>query len=255
MLLGGRVKAIVRLLLMLIWTCSLFVVRTGTRLLAFVAPRLERRCRRGIFRLWGRGCLALLGGRVHVEGVPPTPPFLLVSNHLSYIDVVALGAVMGPVFVAKAEVGSWPLVGLLARSMQVIFINRELLRDVVRVKELVQHALDQGYGVHVFAEGGISQTCQVGEFKPALLDVAARSRHPVHYASVSYRTPETGPPPSKVVAWLAGKPFLTHLIELAASPGFEAILTFGKEPVVGEDRKALAEQLSKAVRDSYIPIK
>jgi len=189
-----------------------------------------------------------------VEGTPAQPPFLLVSNHLSYVDVFALAAVAAPVFIAKAEVRSWWLIGLLARHMEVIFIDREDLKDVVRVKELVFGAIQRGHGVHIFAEGGISQTCQVAPFKPALLDVAARNNYPVHHVTITYKTPQNSPPPSKVVAWIGGKPFMAHLVRLAGSCGFEVSLTFGEAPVVCRDRKALAEQLTQAVRARFVPI-
>jgi len=250
----GSIKTLVRIPAIFFYTMSVFVVRCCVRPIALFAPDVDRRARQALMKLWGKGVLAILGGRINVRGTPPAPPSFTVSNHLTYVDVFVLSALMGVVFVAKAEVNSWPIIGLLCRQTQMIFINREQLRDIVRVKELVGGAFDRGYAVHIFAEGGISQDTRVQPFKPALLDVASRNGYPVHYASITYRTPDGSTPASQTVAWLEGKSFFRHACDLAAARGFEAVVTFGESPLVREDRKVLARELTEAVRENYTPV-
>lgn len=196
-----------------------------------------------------------MGGRLFASGNLPRPPFFLVTNHLSYIDIIASAALLGSTFVAKAEIANWPLIGFFARNLQSVFINRNDLRDIIRVKNEVGNILRAGYGLHIFAEGGISQNLQVKPFKPALLDAAVRNHLPVHYAAINYKTGEHAPPPSQVVAWLEGKSFARHLLELLTAPGFEVMFVFGEQPLLADCRKELAEQLTEAVRRLYVPIR
>ena len=83
-----------------------------------------------------------------------------------------------------------------------------------------------------------------------LLEPAARSGIPVHWATLSYRTPPGHPPAERAVCWWDDMPFLPHLIGLMRLRGFEARVVFGEAPVSGCDRKSLAQSLHAAVRRS-----
>ena len=93
-----------------------------------------------LLRTWARWSARTLGMRVRVEGTPPEPPFLLVSNHLSYVDVLVLGSQLGSVFVARGDVEGWPLFGPLCRTGGSIFVKRESKRDLVRVISRMKEA-------------------------------------------------------------------------------------------------------------------
>ena len=151
-------------------------------------PRLRRLTRNAIFRVWARICLRIVGGRVRVEGKPPRAPFLLVCNHLGYVDILVLAACTDAWFVAKMEMCSWPLVGMLCPSVGTIFIDRQLGRDVLRVNRLIENVLADGYGVVIFPEGTSTQGFDVRRFRTSLLDHPARSGMPVHVAALTYRT-------------------------------------------------------------------
>ena len=158
----------------------------------------------------------------------PLPPFYLVSNHLSYLDIVVYGAVMPARFVAKQEVRNWPVVGFLARTMGTIFIDRTVKRDVVRVIDDLAGAVADGDGVVMFAEATSSPGQMVLPFRPALLEWAARSGQPVHYASVAYGTPADGPPAHLAVCWWGEMTFGRHLVGSVACPWIEATVRLGR---------------------------
>lgn len=250
----GFLKLLIRLPLLVLWTIGMFSLRLCARPLTLIAEPSEIRLRSLLFRVWGRGAIFLLGGRIRAVGPRPRAPFLLVSNHLSYVDIVGSAALLGSAFVAKSEIARWPVIGFCARHLQTLFINRDHRKDVIRVKDQVWNVFQDGYGLHIFAEGGISQNLQVQPFKPALFDAAVRNRVPVHYVAISYRTPEGTPPPSETVAWLAGKSLARHLLDLLAGHGFEAVFTFCEEPVQGDCRKTLADELTSKVRTLYSPV-
>jgi 1-acyl-sn-glycerol-3-phosphate acyltransferase len=200
-----------------------------------------------IFHAWGRAMAWLLGMRVEVEGSAPRPPFVLVSNHLGYVDVILLASRLRCVFVSKAEVRGWPVVGSLCASVDTLFIQREVKRDIPRVVGQIEDVLAGGRGVVLFPEGTSSGGEGVLPFRPSLLESAARAALPVHAAAIAYRTPPGWPPARDVVCWWGSMPFAGHVWKLLGLPGFGARVVFGEEPVCDTDRKLLAERLQREV--------
>ncbi|NNG15064.1 MAG: 1-acyl-sn-glycerol-3-phosphate acyltransferase, partial [Gemmatimonadales bacterium] len=192
---GGRVRQVLRIGSVATWTGFSFLLWGVGALLFFPLARVRQRWRLSSFRRWAGGSCRLLGMRRTIEGTPPLDaPFILVSNHLSYVDIILLASVVPGVFVAKREVRAWPMWGLFASAMRTIYVDRERRRDALRVASVIDSALGQGEGVILFPEGTSTDGSRVQPLKPALLAVAANSAHPVHYARLSYRTPEGVPP-------------------------------------------------------------
>ena len=204
--------------------------------------------------LWSRGVCRLLRVRLRVEGPVPRSPFLLVSNHLGYLDVPVLGAVAPGRFVAKQEVRSWPGVGLLARSAGTIFVDRRSRRDALRVADALAAAIAGGDSVIIFAEATSSAGERVLPFRPALLEWAAQTGFPVHFASLHYRTPAGGPPAHEAVCWWGDMTFTGHLPGLARLPWIEATVRFGSFAVQEGERRVLAARLHQAVEDQFTPV-
>jgi 1-acyl-sn-glycerol-3-phosphate acyltransferase len=207
----------------------------------------------GMFHAWARTVLRILGARLHVEGEPPAPPYLLVSNHLSYLDVLVLAAVARPVFISRADVADWPFAGRLAKSVGTIFVNRDLKRDLTRVAADIENRLRRGLGVVLFAEGTSTDGADVLPFKASLLEPVARAGRPAHYASLAYETPDDAPPARDAVCWWGDMEFGPHLRGLLGLRRIDAYVTFGNEPVVSTDRRVLAEELWQAVRRQHRP--
>jgi len=200
-----------------------------------------------VFRAWSRWLGRLIGQRVVVTGTPPRAPFLLVSNHLSYVDVLLLGGAASGSFVAKQEIASWPLVGHLCRTVGTVFIDRGAKRDLVRVAREVEAALEEGKGVVVFPEGTTGDGSGLLPFKASLLEVAAAGNRPVWWATVRYETAPHLPPASRVVCWTGGQKLVPHALRLLALPGHRAHVHFGAEPVRDDDRKRLAQRIRQAM--------
>jgi len=214
----------------------------------------RRQVRRWIFGSWARIVTRVLGVRIRAEGAAPPRPFFLVSNHLSYLDVVVYAA-LGPArFVAKREVRDWPGVGFLAWAMATIFVDRRSGRDARRALDALAGAVAEGDGVILFAEATSTAGREVRPFRPALLEWAAQAAYPVHFASLSYRTPPHGPGADQAVCWWGDMTFGPHLLELCRLPWIEATVRFGGEPIEDTDRKRLAERLHRAVSAHLIPV-
>jgi len=205
------------------------------------------------FRNWARATAALLGMRIVVEGARPKPPFFLVSNHLSYLDVVTLASQLDCLFIAKSEVANWPILGLLCRNMGTIFVNRDSRRDVLRVNALIRRALVVGKGVLLFPEGTSTFGIEVLPFHSALLEPAARAGYPVSFAAITYRTPVGEAPASLSVCWWGEMTFLFHLYRVFQLTSFDAKVTFGSHSIRADDRKMLAKELRQAVQREFVP--
>lgn len=206
------------------------------------------------FRTWARGFARLAGMKIEVIGPVPKPPFFLVCNHLGYMDIPALRAVVDGVFVAKAELREWFIAGKIMSDMDMIFINRTNRRDIPRAGEEIIEKLNEGEGVIVFPEGTSTKGEDVLPFNSSFLQFAAETDLPVSYASLSYRTPEGEMPASDAVCWWDDTTFLRHMLRLFSLPGFSAIINFGEEPIVSTDRKKLAGDLRDRVRERFIPV-
>lgn len=207
-----------------------------------------------IFRAWARWFVKLANIKIEVIGEPPHSPFFLVSNHLSYTDIPIIRSVIEGIYVTKGEIESWFAVGKIVRNIGNIYINRNNKRDIPRANSEVLKALERGEGVIIFPEGTSTNGERVLPFKSSFLEFAVQTSLPVHYASISYRTPNDEPPPSYSVCWWDDTSLAEHLWRFFQLSEVTAIITFGEEPIKSDDRKELAKKLWEAVSKKFIPI-
>jgi len=135
-------------------------------------PLMSPAHRREHVRQWSRRMLALLGVKLHPVGRtswPADTPVLLVANHVSWLDIFVINAVLPVRFVAKSEVRNWPGVGWLSARTGTVFIARGRRLDAVRVNALVTAALVRGERFAVFPEGTTTDGSRVLSFHGALL--------------------------------------------------------------------------------------
>lgn len=237
------------------------VVLTGLSGLAlFIAlplskpfPRARVRWNGWIFRRWGRLFLRILGVRVTTHGRPPAAPFFLVANHLSYVDIPLIASHTDAAFISKAELETWPAMGLISRWAGTVFIDRSLKRDIPRVLSEVKNRLELGQGVVLFPEGTSSAGAKVCAFRPSVLEVPARGQLPVSWATLAYRTPAGENPAHLAVCWWGDMTFFDHFYALLGIRSFEAIVTFGDQPITAPDRKQLSARLHAAISESFLP--
>jgi 1-acyl-sn-glycerol-3-phosphate acyltransferase len=150
---------------------ALLRLLTFAAITAVVAPTqwLALRLRRGrstgpLPRAYHRAARRIVGLRVDVEGEPVRGPAVFAANHLSHLDVLALGSVLDASFVAKDEISGWPVLGALCRLQRTVFVSRDprAARDATGA---LRDALGSGRSLVLFPEGTSSDGRTVLEFK------------------------------------------------------------------------------------------
>ena len=198
---------------------------------------LERRA------LWiqdaSRVILKSMGVHYRLHGTPPRRG-LVVANHLSYVDVLVLGAAMPSFFVAKIEIGSWPFFGMTTRMGGTIFVDRGSLDSAKSVAEQMKERLKLEIPVPVmlFPEGTSTDGREVLRFHSRLIDPATSLGAPITAAAIRYVLEGGGE--ERELCWHDDMLFVTHLWKVLGTVGFSAEVTFG-EPHVYTDRREAAD--------------
>ena len=251
----SHIRAGIRATLLVLVTLIFVSLRVLVWPCAKISRPFDRNLRRILIRGWGH-CFAFIAGlRIVVKGTPPRPPFYMVCNHLSYLDMLVLARQAGSIFVSRGDVEHWPFFGFVAKSIYVLFINREDRRDTARVNRLIEETIREGDAIVVFPEGHTSPGTEVKTFRSPLLQPPVELNIPVHYATISYDTPESGPSPGLLCSWWRQEPFYAHTLRFMHYPGAVATIHFGEQPISGNDRKSLAKQLEEAVRANFVPLR
>jgi 1-acyl-sn-glycerol-3-phosphate acyltransferase len=170
---------------------------------------------------------------------------LLVSNHLSYLDILVFGSLMPCIFVAKQDVRNWPIFGWFARLAGTVFVNRRKRTEVTRSAADLRRRLEAGGLVVLFPEGTSSGGETVFPFKSALLEVATCRPYPLSSAYIHYSLVD-GSVADEVCYWRE-MTLVPHLFNLLGKRGVSAFVAFGPPHEKCADRKVLALRLHSEV--------
>jgi 1-acyl-sn-glycerol-3-phosphate acyltransferase len=182
--------------------------------------------------------LSSLGIRTIITGEPPATG-LVVSNHLSYLDVAIYVSIFPCTMVAKAELSRWPVFGLMARSSGTMFVDRSSRASAVAVTEQVADRLKGPLPVLFFPEGTSTDGSNVLRFHSRLFTPATEAAVPVTAAAVRYVI-EDGTP-ERELCWFGDDLLLPHLWKALGTAGFSAEVNFD-EPKVYPDRRTAADR-------------
>ena len=164
-------------------------IARGFFILAVRYPHLANAERAVITRAWARKMLSIFGVEVRISGDNPgfyPPNTLLVANHVSWLDIIALSSGTVSRFVAKKEIGDWPIVGTMAKNGGTLFIDRSNRRDASRINGQLADALTQGGCMSVFPEGTTSDGFGLLPFKASLFESALLAKSRVQPVAIRY---------------------------------------------------------------------
>ena len=172
----------------------------------WLSVRLKLPTRRSIPVFYHGIVHSLLGVRIKVIGERMREhPLLIVSNHVSWLDISVITALAPVVFVAKREVASWPLFGLLAKLQRSVFVDRSRRHKTREVNSEIAQRLAEGDPVVLFGEGTSSDGNRVLPFRTALIGAArdalaeaehARARLDSAFVDRLYKASGPAPRPS-----------------------------------------------------------
>lgn len=196
----------------------------------------------------------LFGIRLSMAGRPPAAgSCLIASNHVSWLDVVVLSAVMPLSFVAKREVAGWPFFGALARLQGTIFVDRERRHSTARTADGITARLARGETIVLFGEGTSHDGASVLPFKSSLFAAATAPDIAIVPVTLAYRAVWNLPMTRRqrpAFAWYGDMNLIAHLWNfLGEGPLDVTVVIHEALPAeTGRNRKAAAEAAEKAVR-------
>lgn len=250
------VRAYIKIFLLIVFTLASYAVYFSVYLILRLFRRPFESWRNLYMRTWSKGTARIFNIKFSVKGSPPEPPFILVSNHLSYIDILPMFINMKCTFVAKKEVESWPVLGYMVKKTGVIFVDRTVKRDVTRVNAKLAKSLNNHQGIVLFPEGTTSGGDVVLPFRSSLLNYPASGSIPVYYSAIQYRTSKDDPPADETVCFYGARdPFHKHVFKLAGNKKIECSVVYSQDSIVEEDRKELADQLHEKVEQQALSLR
>ncbi len=201
--------AICRLVLMLP------VILAGVALSLWV-PSMSTATYRRMAAIWYRTMLVLTGIRIRYRDGVGSGTVLMVSNHVSWADILVLGARWPFTFLAMHEVGGWPVIGWLARQVGTLFIDRG--RGAPGAIRQVTETLQSGESVILFPEGRTSPGNEIRRFHPRIFQAAVNAGVPVQPIALVYQDSGVGPGAGTRATFADGAGFLASLWRTLAGP-------------------------------------
>ncbi len=230
--------------------------------LQLVGIAFDLRLRRTIPHLYHRILCAMIGVRIREIGRRSTAsPALILSNHVSWLDICVISALSPVVFVAKREVAGWPVFGWLARLQRTVFINREARHQTGAATKEIAGRLLTGDAVVLFAEGTSNDGIRVLPFRSALVGAVhhalGNTTHhshiavqPMSLAYVGFSGVPMGRSLRERVAWYGDADLVPHLLHVLSSGAVDVIVSWGEATAydMKADRKAIARDAERSVR-------
>lgn len=202
---------------------------------------------------WSRETLDVLSIRIEdasnlTQHLHSDESKLLVANHISWVDTLIIQSIQPSIFVAKAEVKKWPVIGAMATACGVIYVKRASPNSARRMVDDVALALSHGYCVAGFPEGTSSEGSAVQLFHANLFEAAINHDVAVQPLALRYTHPITGRLCTKA-AFIGELGFLQSLHQVMSTKGIVAKVHMGEKlSSQGHSRKSLAQLSQRIIR-------
>ena len=248
--------------------CVIFILAIVTLVLIpfqMIAVKLDLQLARKLPMLWHKIATKLVGLNIRVTGnIPTTRPLMIVSNHVSWMDIPVLGSVMEVSFIAKSQVNEMTGANFLSRLQRTIYIVREDKRKAgQQAQEITQRMLD-GDAVVLFGEGTTHDGNRIGTFKSALLgaaqfalkddDVESVLIQPVSIAYTRLHGMPMGRYTRAKAAWYGDMRLGNHAMNIMLQSAWDVEVIFG-DPIVFDEnsnRRHITKEIQSQVRNNFL---
>ena len=211
-------------------------------------PRLSPEQKEIRVQVWSLQFLALWGIHVKVLGQPVVAgPALIVSNHISWLDISVIHAARHCRFVSKSDIRDWPLVGKLATGAGTLYIERSSRKDALRMVKDMADAMKEGDVVAVFPEGTTSDGRDLLPFHANLIQSAIQADAPVQPMSLKFVDAITGET-SFAPCYIGDDTLIGSMWRTLTAPPILAVVHFGEpQQALGRDRRQWASDLREDI--------
>lgn len=227
---------------------GVFAVGAVMPALRLLLGRRSHRLHEAIVLLWDRAVCRILNLRLHISGEPDPDAKLLVANHISWLDIIALGAQRPCVFVAKEEVADWPVMGYLAKGIGTLFVRRGDAEQTAATAERMVWRLRQGQRLMLFPEGTTTTGDKVLRFHGRLFQPAHLAGVGVQAIALRYEGEAKQRAP-----FVGEDEFLPHLIGILGLDRIDLRLDYRPALPAGLDGSAMAAAARRQIGEILAP--
>ncbi len=215
-----------------------------------IFPFLPYRPKSKLIQIWSRTLLRIFNIRLTIHGnrelLNDRQSALVVSNHISWIDIHVINTVSPVIFVAKSDVAKWPIFGWIAQQIGTIFIVREKISDIKRVLNLMAQYLQSHKKVCIFPEGTSTDGKSVLPFRSNLLQAAINSQARVIPICITYK--EKGRY-SDVAAFIGDMGLIDSIKKMLKSSDMEVHVHILEPQSDIHSRQELADRAHQLIRE------
>jgi len=216
---------------------------------ATIYPWLNAGLRRRILQNWSAGLLDIFNVSVLLADDDPLHGLrhgLIVTNHISWLDVFVLNAIVPMRFVAKAEVRRWPLIGWLCARAQTLFLERGKARDAARLNVHLVQSLRNGECLAIFPEGTTTDGSAVGHFHASLFQPALDAAAAVFPVAIRYQDEQGNR--SKAAAYIEEISFGSSMWAILCTPALHVrLIAAPLAEADARDRRSLSRAARHAI--------
>lgn len=223
-------------------------VARGAWIVALRFPRLHYWQQHEHVQAWAATMMVRAGVRLEIRGRPPAKgPVLLVSNHISWLDIPMMHAARHCRFISKSDVKGWPIIGTLATAAGTLYIQRSSRRDALRMVGSMREAFGRGEILAVFPEGTTGDGRQLLSFHSNLLEAAVQCDAPVQPVGLRFVDGATGET-SYAATYVGDETLLGSIWRVLSADDLVAVVHYGEaQRAQGRDRRIWAKDLHAEV--------
>jgi lyso-ornithine lipid O-acyltransferase len=195
---------------------------------------------------WLKWFGSILSLKVTYEGKLPVKANLLVSNHISWLDIIVLGSFSPAHFVAKSDILTWPVIGFLAKQGGTIFVRRGDKKQAKAIAEALVWLLKQNNTVIAFPEGTTTKGDEVLPFHSSLFQSALLTKSAIQPIAIQYIGEATQHAP-----FIGEDAFIPHLIRMLSLDKVEVRVDFLPTiSTAGKNRQSVSNEARAMIMDN-----